>query len=474
MFFNSFAFGVFLPIVFLLYWALHRLGYRVQNLLILVASYVFYAWWDWRFLALIGITSLAGYWSGVGLARTSSPTRRRAIVVAVLAVNLGVLGVFKYFNFFASSLVHALSAAGFSLHWTSLKIILPVGISFYTFQSLSYTLDVYRRQMEPTHDIVAFFTYVAFFPQLVAGPIERGAHLLPQFERQRNLDTPAAKDGLRQILCGLIKKVVVADYLGRLVDDIFANYSVQSSGVLILGGVYFAFQIYCDFCGYSDIAIGTGHLFGIRLMRNFATPYFSRDVAEFWRRWHISLSTWFRDYVYIPLGGSRVSGWNRSRNVFVVFLLSGLWHGANWTFVVWGLVHALCYQVLVVLGRTRANLDIVAEDRILPSAADMLRMLATFLLVTLAWVFFRAETITDAVAYLWRMFSCGGLVAQTHRSGLPIVAVLCLVEWIQRRKQHALEITGLPVAARWGVYYALILALVFMGQDRRAFIYFRF
>jgi len=478
MLFNSIEFLVFLPIVFTLYW-LAAGSIKTQNVIIVLASYFFYGWWDWRFLAIIALSSLLDYAVGVFLGKTSSRGLRLALFVASLTLNLGTLVFFKYFNFFADSFARTFTFFGYPISDpVLLNVILPVGISFYTFQTLSYTIDVYRGVIRPTHDIVAFFAFISFFPQLVAGPIERASNLLPQFEVSRTFDSRRASDGMRQILWGLFKKVVVADNCAAYVNGVFADYPAYRASSLLAAAVLFAFQIYGDFSGYSDIAIGVSRLFGFTLMRNFAVPYFSRDIAEFWRRWHISLSTWFRDYVYIPLGGSRTGRFNSIRNVLIVFTLSGLWHGANWTFVVWGVLHALYFLPSMLLGRNRLNTNTVAEGRVLPSAKEVLQMCVTFALVTLAWVFFRADTLSDAIAYLSRMAS-GSLFSVPE--GLPLktvvfVALLVVAEWFQRTKQHALEWseTNPSTWLRWAIYLGLTYLVIVHGGAQQEFIYFQF
>jgi D-alanyl-lipoteichoic acid acyltransferase DltB (MBOAT superfamily) len=395
-------------------------------------------------------------------------------MVSVL-VNLGLLGVFKYFNFFADSLTALAAGVGWEPGFVTLQIVLPVGISFYTFQTLSYTIDVYRGRIPPTTDFVAFTAYVAFFPQLVAGPIERATNLLPQFLAPRRFDFASAQDGMRQILWGLFKKVVVADTCGMVVDEVFAAPGDFSSLTLALGAVFFAFQIYGDFSGYSDIAIGTSRLFGFSLMRNFAFPYFSRDIAEFWRRWHISLSTWFRDYLYFPLGGSRVSRGRVVRNVFIIFLVSGLWHGANWTFVVWGLLNALYFVPLLLGSRNRMHLDVVAEDRSWPTPGEVVQVGMTFGLTCLAWIFFRADSVGDAVTYLQAMLT-GPLVTPLRLSsvGLAVAAVMIGIEWIQRRREHGLECGSWHPAVRRAMYAFCVLAIMKHFGVQREFIYFQF
>jgi len=478
MLFNSIDFAVFLPIVFILYWFVANRDLKLQNLLVVVASYVFYGWWDWRFLFLILFSTVVDFRVGLGLETQDDPKRRKFLLLCSILVNLGLLGFFKYYNFFLANFVDAFSIFGKEIGASSLSIVLPVGISFYTFQTLSYTIDVYRRKLEPTHDFVAFAAFVSFFPQLVAGPIERATNLLPQFFAPRTFEYEKAVDGMRQILWGLFKKIVIADNCAEYANAIFNNSAGQSGSALVAGAFFFAFQIYGDFSGYSDIAIGTSRLFGFNLMRNFAFPYFSRDIAEFWRRWHISLSTWFRDYLYIPLGGSKGTVWTRVRNVFIIFLVSGFWHGANWTFIVWGALNAIYILPVMLLNRNRLRLDIVAQGKLLPSVADALRILFTFCLTLLAWVFFRAESVGHAFEYL------AGIVSPTlfsipdpfPRSTFALICVMLAVEWLGREQEFALAGLGLkwPRPLRWAMYYSMVLAILAMAGKPQEFIYFQF
>ena len=483
MLFNSLAFAVFLPVVFGLYWAIqgrvaeNRGGLRLQNALVLVASYVFYGWWDWRFLGLIVASSVVDYSVGVALGKENAgPRQRKPLLWLSIAVNLGILGFFKYFNFFAASFADVVQAFGMEPNLPLLRVILPVGISFYTFQTMSYTLDVYRRQMEPTRDAVAFFAYVAFFPQLVAGPIERAKSLLPQFLVPRRFDIEEAKDGLRHMLWGLFKKVVIADNLAPFVNEIYGSWETASGATLFLGTLFFAIQIYCDFSGYSDIAIGCARLFGFRLMRNFAYPYFSRDIGEFWRRWHISLSTWFRDYVYIPLGGSRAGSQVRHlTNLILTFTVSGFWHGASWNFIVWGFLNGMYYLPLVLMGRNKQHTGIVAHGRFLPSLREAWQMAVTFALVLFAWVFFRAETMGDAFGIIGGTFTRSWTEVGPYLIGLPYVGFVLAAEWVQRDKEHFLQVGSLPVWARWSLYYSLIFLIALFGaREEQSFIYFQF
>lgn len=408
MFFNSLEYFVFLPVVLTLYW-LSKRNTRLQNIVLLIASYFFYGWWDWRFLLLILFSSLVDYIIGLKMYSSSDKKHKKLLLAISLFVNLGLLGFFKYYNFFIESLVQSWDFFGFTLNTSTLNIILPVGISFYTFQTLSYSLDIYKGKLKPVNDFISFATFVSFFPQLVAGPIERATNFLPQVTTKRTWSYNQSVEGLRLILWGMFKKVIIADSLAPMVNEIFGNYSEYSSPMLILGAVYFAFQIYGDFSGYSDIAIGTAKLFGFELMSNFKFPYFSRDIAEFWRRWHISLSTWFRDYLYIPLGGSRVPKAKAIRNIFAIFLVSGFWHGANWTFIIWGGVHSLLFMPKFLLGTNRKyTLDAISSGSFFQYFKEAFQIVSTFALVCFAWIFFRADTVSVAIDFITRIFSFQG------------------------------------------------------------------
>lgn len=472
MLFNSLAFMAFLPVVFVAYWWLFP-GLRKQNVFVLFASWSFYAWWDWRFLGLLLISSLGDYWIGRALGATDSPARRKNLLRLSIALNLGMLGFFKYFDFFIAGFAEMVGQFGFHANMPVLNILLPVGISFYTFQTLSYTIDIYRGVIKPTRDPVAFAAFVAFFPQLVAGPIERARDLLPQFEKPRAFSTAEARDGLRQMLWGFFKKIVVADTCGPLADAVFAMDPGTTSGTTLLFGVLcFAFQIYGDFSGYSDIAIGCARLFGFRLSRNFNYPYFARDIAEFWRRWHISLSSWFRDYVYISLGGWR-GRWGRLRNIMITFAASGLWHGANWTFITWGALHGAYYLPGLAVAKVERSEHAAIRD--LP------RILLTFVLVLIAWVFFRAPTVGSAFDHLWYMVANAGVRRYEFAEWLDNavwgpVLVMFTVEWNARRCQHGLAILPKSIFLRWSCYLALVV-LILLNIDLftpHAFIYFRF
>ncbi|PKP25180.1 MAG: membrane-bound O-acyltransferase family protein [Bacteroidetes bacterium HGW-Bacteroidetes-2] len=475
MLFNSVAFFLFLPSVFLLYWFVFKKHLQAQNIFLLVASYVFYGWWDYRFLALIAASTLVDYGIGLALAKEEVQKKRNVLLLLSLGFNLGLLGFFKYFNFFIDSWVEAWGSVGVVMHSSSLNIILPVGISFYTFQTLSYSIDVFRKKLEPTKNLVNFAAFVAFFPQLVAGPIERASHLLPQFKEPRVFDYALAKSGLHLILWGLFKKVVVADNCAFFVNQIFEQPSGHTTAELWVGAILFGFQIYGDFSGYSDIAIGTGRLFGFRLMTNFAFPYFSRNIAEFWRRWHISLTTWFCDYLYIPLGGSRGSKGQQIRNVFVIFLVSGFWHGANWTFLIWGGIHAMLFLPLLLRHKNRSYLP---HDTY--HIKQLFSILLTFTFVTIAWVFFRADTVTIAIHYVMDLFSWHGMglnfFYKNNKYGLLIatcvlsILVMLVFEFLAVRK-NTVEVTLTKTTS-----IALILIILVLGAFKNPsdFIYFQF
>lgn len=503
MLFNSFEFLLFLPIVFLLYWfvfgqyrpkCLACLPAWSQNAFIVLVSYVFYGWWDWRFLLLIAFTSFCSWVSGLLIEKyRTTPSAvegaskllvvsdlSKFISVSNIVFNLAILGVFKYFNFFVDSFVSLFAEFGIALQTTSLNIILPVGISFYTFQALSYSIDVYRQKIEPTRNVVDFFAFVSFFPQLVAGPIERATNLLPQFQKTRAFSYEQAVDGCRQMLWGFFKKIVIADNCAVYVNQVWESYGTQSGSTLLLAAVLFAFQIYGDFSGYSDIAIGCSKLFGITLKRNFNVPYFSRDIAEFWRRWHISLTTWFRDYIYIPLGGSRVNKAKVVRNTFIIFLVSGLWHGANWTFVVWGAYHAVFFLPLILLGKNRKYTDVVAAGKILPNIREFFQILFTFLLVVIGWIIFRAENIAQAWEFVCGIFNKSLLSVPQVERLLKIlipafgIAVMLFFEWKNRSHPHGMSVLPRPVWLRWVIYYCLAAATILTIESGQEFIYFQF
>ena len=478
MLFNSIDFAIFLPIVFILYWFVVNNNLKAQNTLLFIASYIFYGWWDWRFLSLIAFSSIVDYAVGIGLSITKDKRRRKLFLLLSIFVNLGFLGVFKYYNFFLENFVEAFRFLGSPINPQRLEIVLPVGISFYTFQTLSYSIDVFKEKIEPTKDIIAFFTFVSFFPQLVAGPIERAANLLPQFFKKRLFDYDNAVDGIRQILWGLFKKIVIADNCAVHVNTIFANHADYSGSTLVIGLILFSFQIYGDFSGYSDIAIGTSRLFGFNLKRNFAFPYFSRDIAEFWRRWHISLSTWFRDYLYIPIGGSHGTVLMKIRNTFIIFSVSGFWHGANWTYISWGVLNSILFLPLLLTNTNKSYTNTVAEGRLLPNLKETMQIGMTFFLTSILWVFFRSESLLDAVQYLGKIFSLSlfSIPEVFPNKVLIFITLLISAEWFQREKQHALQFEKAASKKyfRWGLYYVIVWTILYFGGSQQKFIYFQF
>ena len=487
MLFNSANFAVFLLIIFILYWFVVQRNLRFQNVLLLVSSYFFYACWDWRFMFLLIFSSLLDYFTGIKIHETLNLKNKKKWLWVSIVINLGFLGIFKYYNFFAESFTDGLALLGFNTNLGSLQIILPVGISFYTFHGLSYVIDIYKYKIKPERNFVDYSVFVSFFPLLVAGPIERATHLLPQIQKKREFNYSKAVDGLRQILWGLFKKIVIADNCAEYANIIFNSSSDYSGTTLILGALFFTFQIYCDFSGYSDIALGTARLFGIELLRNFAFPYFSRDIAEFWRRWHISLSSWFKDYLYIPLGGSKGGTWKRVRNTFIIFLVSGFWHGANWTFIAWGFLNALFIMPSIVFNTNRNNLEIVAKGKYLPSIKDVFSIGVTFGLTVFAWIFFRAENIKHAIKYIhdmlaglkyeWGYFqSLDFLSNNVGYSFLIILLIFIIFEWYGREKQYAIECLGLKWKSsfRYTIYTIIIITLFWFGGKDQQFIYFQF
>lgn len=482
MLFNSIAFACFLPVIFVLYWFVTARKLMVQNAMLVVASYFFYACWDWRFLFLLLFSTALDYISGLQMSTSKNKVTKKFWFVLSIVVNLGFLGVIKYYDFFATSFVSLFHSFGISLSIQTLHIILPVGISFYTFHGLSYIIDCYKNRIEPERNLVNYALFVSFFPLLVAGPIERATHLLPQLKKPRIFKYDQAVLGLQQMLWGLFKKIVIADQCAVIVQDIFTHTEVYSGSTLFVGAVFFAFQIYGDFSGYSDIALGVAKLFGIDLLKNFNYPYFSRDIAEFWRRWHISLSSWFKDYVYIPLGGNRGSQWQTTRNVVFIFIISGFWHGANWTFLCWGLLHAL-YILPSILHRTHKNFsEIVAEGSVFPSLRELIQMGITFVWVTLAWIFFRAENVTQAFQIIETVFSHSFFQipefnGKWHALTTLLWILVCMsLEWWNRKHDFGLVQLGSVKyrTIRWSVYYVILFLIVYFAGAPQQFIYFQF
>lgn len=477
MFFNSLAFAIFLPIVFFLYWFVFNKNKSTQNALLIVASYYFYSCWDWRFLFLLVFSTFLDYFTGIQIEKSDSDKKRKFWFWLSILVNLGFLGIFKYYNFFASSFAELFTSFGFKVSPMLLEVILPVGISFYTFHGLSYVIDIYYKRIKAEYNFVDYSLFVSYFPLLVAGPIERATHLLPELKVKREFNLEKAKEGVYQIVWGLVKKVVIADTCAVYANAIFDHYTSMNSFSLILGAIYFAFQIYGDFSGYSDIALGVSKLFGLDLLRNFNYPYFSRDIAEFWRRWHISLSSWFRDYLYIPLGGSKGGVWMKIRNTFIIFIVSGFWHGANWTYIVWGFINAVYFLPLLLSNSNRNNIDSVVLKWNLDSVKTLFSILTTFFLTCIAWVFFRAKTITDAVLYLKRIVTDKNFASQyldNERYNYELVLMIglfVLVEWNSRNKVE--PISGKRSMLKMAL---AIMAIIALGtySDYKEFIYFQF
>ncbi len=477
MFFNSLHFAVFLPIIFILYWFVFNKNKSWQNSLLIVASYYFYACWDWRFLFLLVFSTLLDYFSGIQIEKSKSVKESKFWFWLSIIINLGFLGIFKYYNFFATSFTELINGFGFQVNPVLIKVILPVGISFYTFHGLSYVIDIYFKRIKAETNFIDYSLFVSYFPLLVAGPIERATHLLPQVKVKREFNFEKAKEGVHQIIWGLVKKVVIADSCALYANEVFNHQEQMNSLSLLLGAIYFAFQIYGDFSGYSDIALGTSKLFGIDLLKNFNFPYFSRDIAEFWRRWHISLSSWFRDYLYIPLGGSKGGKWMQVRNTFVIFLVSGFWHGANWTFIVWGLLNAIYFLPLLLLNRNRNNLEDIHFKWNFNGLKTLFQILITFSMTTFAWIFFRAKSISDAILYIKNMFTNLNFDSQYLNNAryapelLWLIGAFVLFEWFHKYKTE-------PISGKYENIKLLlcILAILALGvfSDYKEFIYFQF
>lgn len=486
MLFNSVNFAIFLPIVFIIYWFVTNKNLKFQNILLLVSSYFFYACWDWRFLFLLGFSTLLDYYTGIRMSDATNKNSKNFWFWLSIFTNLGFLGVFKYYNFFIESFADAISNFGLQVNPWTLKVILPVGISFYTFHGLSYVIDIYKNRIKAEKNFIDYAVFVSFFPLLVAGPIERATHLLPQIRKKRTFHYTKAVDGLRQILWGLFKKIVIADTCSIYVDDIFQNYANYSGGTLILGAVLFSFQIYCDFSGYSDIAIGVAKLFGIELITNFRTPYFSRNIAEFWRRWHISLSTWFRDYVYIPLGGSKISLFKSIRNIFIIFILSGFWHGANWTYIIWGGLNAVYFIPSFLMKKNRKYLDFDSSDNYYSKLKGLIDILITFGLTTFAWIFFRSNTVTDSIKYVEGIFNHVNFFkiqsAKTYELNIrPLIVyilIFVIIDWYYKNENVVFtkaQDTKKAIILKYFFYiFTIISILLSIKNQATSFIYFQF
>lgn len=486
MLFNSFNFALFFLLIFILYWFVTNKSLKLQNLLLLVSSYIFYAFWDWRFLFLLVFSTLLDYYSGIKISNAQNENSKRFWFWLSISVNLGFLGIFKYYNFFVTSFADLFSNFGYVLNPKTLNVILPVGISFYTFHGLSYVIDIYKGKIKAETNFVDYGVFVSFFPLLVAGPIERATHLLPQIKQARMFDYEKAVNGLRQILWGLFKKIVIADTCSIFVDDIFQNYYDYTGGTLILGAFLFSFQIYCDFSGYSDIAIGVAKLLGIDLIINFKMPYFSRNIGEFWRRWHISLSSWFRDYVYIPLGGSKGSQFKSIRNILIIFILSGFWHGANWTFIIWGLLNALYFIPSFLMKNNRKYVGNSFQSGFSSRVKEVLDIFITFSLTTFAWIFFRSNTLADAIGYLKGIFKPSDFfnihTALTYEVSIrPLfisIFIFLIIEWYYKNEEviftkpyHTKTATFLKY-----IFYIFVIISILLSirNQSTSFIYFQF
>lgn len=482
MLFNSTEYALFLPIVFVIYWILLRNKLFYQNILLLFASYFFYASWNYKFLLLLTFSTLLDYFTGIKINNALSLLNKKIWLFTSIVINLGFLAIFKYYNFFINSFSDGLLLLGLKSNFNTLQVILPLGISFYTFHGLSYVIDIYNNKIPPERNFINYSLFVSFFPLLIAGPIERATHLLPQIINKREFDYKKSVEGLKQILWGLFKKVVIADNCAEYANFVFNNSTHLYGSTLLLGALFFAFQIYCDFSGYSDIAIGSAKLFGIELLRNFAFPYFSRNIAEFWRRWHISLSSWFRDYLYIPLGGSRGGIWMKIRNTLIIFLVSGFWHGANWTFIIWGLLNAIYIMPSIILNTNRTYIEVVAKEKCCPTFSEFCSICFTFILSIFAWIFFRSSNIKNALLYISGIFSRSIFkLPQININRIFILTILfiiifIIIEWVGREQQYALSNISLkwPKTLRYTFYYSIILSILIFNQTNHQFIYFQF
>jgi alginate O-acetyltransferase complex protein AlgI len=487
MLFNSFIFAIFFIIVFIIYWSLCKKNLKIQNIFILTVSYIFYGWWNWKFIIIIILFTLFNYLTGIIIDTTEKKNKRKILLISNIIINIGLLGIFKYYNFFIDSFISILTLFGIKLNWRTLNIILPIGISFYVFQTIGYIIDIYYKRIDSTRNIIAFSAFVSFFPQLLAGPIGRSTQLLPQFFYKREFDLEKAKDGMRQILWGLFTKMVIADNCAVYVDKIFNNYETLPASTLSIGAIYFSIQIYADFSGYSNMAIGLARLLGFNLARNFSYPYFSTNISEFWKRWHISLSTWFRDYLFLPLAFSidrkfksptfmniKSEVWSYSFAIMITWFFIGLWHGANWTFIIWGLIHGFYLIWFNAKKNIRKRYYNKYTSKHLVSRIRLIQILYTLSLTTIAWIFFRADNLFHAVKYIQKIMSKTILTYPHNLKIIPLIIFFIGVEWIQKNKQHGLQINHLPVLFRWLSYYLLIFMIGYFGAEQKIFIYFQF
>lgn len=475
MVFQSLEYLVFLPIVFLLYWGVCYKSKNLQNGVIVLASFVFYGWWDWRFLGLIMITAFSTFGAGILMARNNSDNRIRKIISGcTIILNIGILLYFKYYNFFIQAFVDSFTLMGFNVTASTLKIILPVGISFYTFSALSYCIDVCARKVDATKDILAYLAYVTFFPSILSGPISRAQYQLPQYYEKRIFDYQKVVTGCKMLLLGAVMKLCMADRLDIYVNAVYANIGQHNGTTLFLTSILYTLQIYADFAGYSLMAIGSGKILGIDLQMNFNRPYFSKTVTEFWRRWHMSLTTWFRDYIYFPLGGNRCGKLRWMFNTMVVFIVSGLWHGAAYTFVIWGAFHGVCMIVERLIYGEKIkylsnNLSIV----------NVLRILLTFMIVNFAWIFFRANNLTDAITIIGKIFTTPGplfIDVDTLVYAIAFSVLIFSIDFMNEYYPGKVKLMGnKSIFIRWTTYSILVvMALMFGVLDGGSFIYFQF
>jgi len=471
MIFNSIPFAVFLPIVFIIYWLIGGKRYQVQNGFLLLASYFFYGWWDWRFLSLLLGATFLSYLLGIGIGNAKREGQRKLLLGVGVGISLSLLVFFKYFDFFVESFADAFSLFGSKMSVVALNLILPLGISFYTFKILSYMLDVYKGRIPPCKNIFDYSLFVSFFPQLVAGPIERATTLLPQIQTQRKFSYDQAGDGMKLILWGLFKKIVVADTTAGYVHDIFSNHELYPASMLWLGILYFAFQVYADFSGYSDIAIGVGKLLGFELLKNFDRPFISKNITEFWRRWHISLSTWFNDYIFTPFYTTFRNWGNIAMyvGIMLTFFLSGLWHGESWHYIFFGALHGAAIVIETATKKSRKRLS----KKVPAWLYNNLSMVLTFLFVIITWVFFRAKNMDHGFSYFKGLFDASIIEIPGKLAYIPLVLVMVIWEWLQRKKKHALDF-GFARPLRWLIYLVVTFFILYYFGNEQQFFYFQF
>lgn len=481
MVFNSLDFVVFITPVFLLYWLIFSKSSVYQNFFLLLVSLFFYAWADWRFLILLVASTLINFYLGLKIHRTPEDRKKNIFLYIGLIFNIGLLLYFKYFNFFYEGFFEILNVFGAESSYSTLEILLPLGISFFTFQTLGYLTDVYNEEIDPSENLLEFSVFITFFPKILSGPIERAASFIPQIQEKRNLSYDVSVDGLRQILWGLFAKIVIAENCAVIVNPIFNNYENEPGSTLLVGTFFYAIQLYADFSGYSNMAIGVSKLFGIQLMRNFSTPFFSTNISDFWRKWHISLTTWMMDYVFTPLSFTLRKHQKKGLifSIITTFILVGFWHGANWTFVIYGLLHGIYFIPLVFSGKMNSS-EIVAKGKLLPSIKEVFKMGSLFLLIMLTDVFFRVDNVAMGFDYIKRIFSLNIIsfpsiiVASTTIITSILIGFFILIEWCNREKKHDFEIHNYNIYLRWGFYIFIFSLILFFGKSSETFIYFQF